>query len=254
MQKYKQKKNKLVKLIILLGIILFVFVFTIIAYKVSTVEKFIYINKSKNLGAEIIIIDTKSDNYVKYTIPPETEFDSARGYGTYKLSSLWTLSETDTIKGKLVAETISKNLFLPVYLWKDENESNLTITQKLKSIFIEKKIANDTTDLNIKNISNSVFIDFIDASLENNDIKITVNDLTGSVDTIQTLSKLIEVSGSKITSNSKGYDENLDCKIEGSDTSVVVYFSKILDCEKNIISTPNNELVITLGAKFTSRF
>lgn len=254
MQKYKKKKNKLVKLIILLGIILFVFIFIIITYKVSTTEKFIYINKSKNLGAEIIIIDTKSDNYVKYTIPRETEFDSARGYGTYKLSSLWTLSEADTIKGKLVAETVSKNLFLPIYLWKDESESNLTIIQKLKSIIIEKKIANDEVDLNIKNISNSVYINFIDKSLENNDIKITVNDLTGSVDTIQTLSKLIEVSGSKITSNSKGYDENLDCKIEGSDTSVVVYFSKILDCEKNIVSTSNNELIITLGAKFTSRF
>ncbi len=72
--------------LILLGFLAF-FIF-----RVLTLDKFIYVNKADDGSAEII-----SDSF-RYKIPADTELYSARGYGKYKISSLWQLSEKDKIK------------------------------------------------------------------------------------------------------------------------------------------------------------
>ena len=60
----------------------------VISFKVLTLDKFIYVTKEEGGSAEIIIVDPNKDKTLKYKILNETELDSARGYGNYKLSSL----------------------------------------------------------------------------------------------------------------------------------------------------------------------
>lgn len=227
-------------------------------FKVLTLEKFIYVNKVVDGSAEIIIVDPSKSKITKYLIPFDTELDSARGYGIYKISSLWSISEKDN-NGKLVPETITKNYSLPVYLWrncvkwKDNCKSNLNIFQKVK-IFFSKGIKISDEKINSTNITNSILIQFLNQEFIDLTPKIEVEDLTGSLNTLAKVSKIIEVLGGKIVSNSKGYDTNLDCIIYGQQIKYVHIFSNIFNCEEQIDNKLRTDLKIRLGAKFAERF
>ncbi len=58
--------------------------------------------------------------------------------------------------------------------------------------------------------------------------------------------------GGKITSNSKGYDANLDCEIMSNDLKLARIFADILDCR--VLKSDSSILKIKLGAKFADRF
>lgn len=225
-----------------------------VSYKVLTLDKFIYVTKVPDGAAEIIIIDPTKDKIVKYKILSETELDSARGYGNYKLSSLWQLSEKDEMEGQLISETITKNYLLPVYLWKNGKRSNLTFFQKIKSSLIEKKTFEDSQVLISTKLSNSVLINFMDTSLSETIPTIDIEDLTGNPKIIEKLSSIIEVIGGKITTNSKGYDEDLDCQVSGKDKRLVDVISKTFDCEIFDDVLTATDLKISLGVKFIERF
>jgi len=244
--KIKGQKLK-VKVIYIFVLILFlVFSFLIfIFFKVVTLEKFIYVNKASDGSAEII-----SDSF-KYKIPADTELESARRYGKYKLSSLWQLSEKDEVGGKLITETIVKNYSLPVFLWKDKNKSNLNIYQKIQVFFNGKK-KNIDFIISSSKIPSSILIQFVDPTFIEVTPKIDVYDLTGSLNTLDRVSKIIEVMGGKITSNSKGYDENLNCEILSNDLKLARIFANILDCK--VLESDSSTLRIKLGAKFVDRF
>ena len=89
---------------------MFVFL-SFIIFKVITVDEFIYVNKTEVGDAEII------GNTFKYKIPADTKLNSTRGYGEYKISSLWSLSEKDN-NGRLVPETIEKITFYQFHIGK----------------------------------------------------------------------------------------------------------------------------------------
>lgn len=216
-----------------------------IIFKVLTLDKFIYVNKADDGSAEII-----SDSF-KYKILADTELESARGYGKYKISSLWQLSEKDEIRGRLITETIAKNYSLPVFLWKDVSRSNLNIYQRTR-VFFNRNKKNTDFIINSTKLPSSVLIQFIDPAFIEIIPKIDVEDLTGSFDTLDKVSNIIKVMGGKITSNSKGYDESLDCEIINNDLKLARTLANILDCE--VLKSDSLTLKIRLGAKFADRF
>lgn len=249
---HQKKQNIRWPLAISLVLILALGFLTFLIFRVFTLDKFIYVNKAKEGNAEIVVIDSKNNINMKFKIDKDTQFQSARGYGEYKLSSLWLLSEKEGLGGSLVSESLVKNMYLPIYLWKDGKKSNLNLTQKIKSFLSESKISSYEAVLTFDSIPSSVYINFTDSNLNTDDLKVEVQDLTGEIGTIDQVSKLIEVSGAKITSNTKGYDSNLDCEVSGDAFKLVDLMSKILNCKK--IDSNNKGMILRLGAKFAERF
>lgn len=252
--KTKNSKSKINFFVLLSLIILVLGLAFLIMFKVFMLPKFIYVNKTENGGAEIIIIDSSLDKELKYLIPYDTELNSARNYGTYKMSSLWILSEKNSIGGKLIAETVTKNYFLPIYLWRDNTRSNLSLLQRIKIFFTKRNSLGYEATIMSTNLPNSILINFINPSFTDFIPKIEVEDLTGNIGIIGKISNIIEVIGGKITSNSKGYDENLNCEISGRDENVVRIFSEVLNCDEVKNELTNTDLRIRLGAKFVDRF
>lgn len=238
-------------------ILIFVFVMGALVFaffKVATLPKFTYLNKTNDSGAEIIIIDPQNDKLVKLLVPNEVMLDSAHGYGNYKLSSLWKLSEKDKIGGKLISETILKNFLIPVPLWKNGNNSNLNPFQRIKAILTEKKLKGYDATIDTKKISNSILINFVNPTFVDNTPKIDINDLTGDIATATRVSRVVEIIGGKVTSNSKGYDENLDCEVYGGDTQEVRIFAQVFSCTEKVEDQGPIDIKIRLGAKFSERF
>ncbi len=249
----KQTKNSRWPLAVGL-LIFFAFAFLgFIVFKILTLDKFIFVNKANDGSAEVIIVEKRINKTTKYLIPSETKLMSARGYGEYKLSSLWQLSEKDETRDKLITETITKNFSLPIYLWKNERKSNLNIYQIISALLMECKKSEYDYIITTK-LPNSVLINFINSKFVDHTPKVDVLDLTGSLNTLDNVSKIIEVVGGKITLNSKGYDKELDCKVIGKKLDVVAIFSNIFSCDGSIDQSISTDLKIYLGAKFAERF
>ena len=90
----------------------------------------------------------------------------------------------------------------------------MNIYQKI-SVLFSKKDKNIVSEINSTKLPNSILIQFVNPEFEEVIPKIEVEDLTNSLNTLNKVSKIIEVAGGKITSNSKGYDADLDCEIYG---------------------------------------
>lgn len=237
-------------LIISIVLICALFVF----WKVFSIKSFVYVNRAPNDDAEIIIIDNDSDRVFKYLIPAETNLDSSREYGNYKMSSLWNLSNKEGNDGKLIAETILKNYYLPVYLWKDQKKSNLNFYQKIKSSLAERKTSSYDKILESSNLPNSVLINFVNPDFLENIPTVNIEDLTGSYSVAEKVSKIIEVVGGKITLNSKGFDENEDCVVTGKNIKSARVFADIFGCNTETDNNMNYDIKVKLGAKFVERF
>ena len=138
-------------------------------------------------------------------------------------------------------------------MWKNERKSNLNIYQKI-SVLFSKKDKNIVSEINSTKLPNSILIQFVDPEFVEVIPKIEVEDLTNSLNTLDKVSKIIEVSGGKITSNSKGYDADLDCEIYGKEYKFVHIFSSIFNCDEKIVDTLNTDLKIRLGTEFAKRF
>lgn len=246
----KSKKN----IYIVLTIIIFVTLILIFIWKVYSVDKFIYLNHAPNGDAEIILIDTKNNRTNKYLVSGEVELDAAKGYGRYKIKNLWTLSTKDESRGGLVSDSFVINYSLPIYLWKDGSKSNLSLIQKIKAKFVESNKNIFVDKIAESSIPKSVYINFVDQHLSDNLSKIDVQDLTGDNVTIEKVSNILEVLGGKITTNSNGYNSEMDCEISGSDKRIILTVNKIFRCKIVDHSDKSVDMTIKLGVKFAERF
>ncbi len=249
------KSNRSIKIFFVLLIFILLGYFVFLIFRVLTLDKFIYVNKVGVGDAEIIIVDPKADKTIRYLIPAENELDSARSYGNYKLGSLWTLSQKDENEGKLVAETITKNYSLPVFLWKNGKNSNLSLYQKISAFLSRNRFSEyDLKFDSSSNLPNYVFINFVEDQFVQTVPKIEVEDLTGDSTLAEKISKIIETTGGKITSNSKGYDKELDCKIVTKNSKIAKIYLQLFNCELILDKNLNGDLKLSLGAKFAQRF
>jgi|CXWL01.1.fsa_nt_gi hypothetical protein len=252
-KKERQSKPLIASLFLGGFVFLCVSIFIFIYYKVSTLDKFIFVNKTNNGGGEVIVVDSNSDKVIKYQINPDTVLVSARGYGEYKLESLWILGQKEGLNGKLVAESVTTNFLSPVHLWKNGDKSNLNIFQKIKIKSLRTDEISPDKTLDTFNLSNSVLINFINNDIQEKNISVEVEDLTGDQSTINKVSAIIGTLGTKVSGYNKGYDENVDCEISGSDKATINVFADIFDC--NIVNNPEtNGVKLKLGVKFADRF
>jgi len=250
MRKHNRKivKNKKSKIKIFAISFFFIVIFLLLSIFVKSLvlEKFIFVNKTDSGDGEITIIDAKNDVFIKYLIDGDTEVDSSEDYGKYKLNSLWKLSEKEVNSESLVSDTIRKTYSIPVFLWKNGMKSNLSFMQLVKSRLVKYED---------RKFGNSELINFADKYFSETVDSIEVVDMTGEIGLIGKVSNLIEVMGGKITINSKGYDESLDCVISGKDTRNVSYLNNIFKCEVFDHGDKNEvDLYIKLGSKFAERF
>jgi len=74
-----------------------------------------------NPSGDILIstFDPNTKEIINLNISGELEVELARRLGIWKLKSVWKLAENENIEGKLLTETITKYLKLPVFLWAD---------------------------------------------------------------------------------------------------------------------------------------
>ncbi len=248
------KQKRFWPFVISISIFCIVIFIVYLFYKLSSLDKFVYVNRVESGDAEIILVDSKSDDITKYVVSGEAELESAHGYGKYKLKSLWVLSEKDENRGGLVADTLITNYFIPVYLWKDGVNTNMSFIQKIKVKLVSTNNNINQEKIDDMNLSKSIYINFSDDYIANNLDKIEVQDQTGDNATIEKASRILEVMGGKITTNSKGYDKDLDCEISSEDTLILQKVNLILKC--SIVDHKNKSvgLTIRLGAKFAERF
>lgn len=252
-EKKLKSKNNLFIYLILLGIIFIVGGFLFVWFKVSKLEKFTYIEKTGDNGAFVTVVDSKTDNLIRYKINPDTLLKSARGLGEYKLESLWVLGEKEGYGGKLVSESILGNYLIPVHLWKNDNKSNLSIYQKIKVFLASKQNVKEEKILAETDLSNSILINFLNNKIQESEIRVYVDDMTGDPEVIRKVSSVIGTLGTKISGYNKGYDENLDCELLGNKSEILKVFSDVFGC-KVTTQTDSDEVKIKLGARFADRF
>lgn len=253
LQKQKSHKSVIITLIISAILIALLAIFATFFIKISNLPKFSYVNKHPDGGAEVVVIDSKSDKLIKYKIEPQTVLTSARGLGEYKLESLWVLGQKEGMNGELVAESIAINYLVPVYLWDDGQNSNLNIYQKIKTMLLKVQDTEATDVWNNFELTNSVLINFIDDNIQEGNIIVEVEDLTGSQSAINKVSSIIGTLGTKVSGYNKGYEENYDCSVAVKSREIGLIFANIFDCVT--ISDKTSDVVkIKLGAKFADRF
>lgn len=73
----------------------------------------------KDESVIVSVFDPKLETVTNIKIPGNTEVEVSRQLGTWKLSSVWKLSENEGKIGELVSQTVTKNFKFPVFLWGD---------------------------------------------------------------------------------------------------------------------------------------
>lgn len=258
-KRIKSVKNKRIFVFwLVLSLISTLIFFVFLIFKIQTLKKFAYVNNNGG-NVEVIVIDSQKDKYLKILIDKDFNVQSSRNYGQYKIGNLWVLGQKDGFKGKLVAETVTKNFAIPIYLWKDGRYSNLNLFQAIKSSIVQKQLFE--YDFTLKNINtpDSVLINFASDDsflLSETDVtlpKLEIVDLTGGSNLAENIVNILGVYGVKATSYSKGYDENLDCEIGGFNKTLVDVVSKIFSCQKKL-DDGGADLRIRIGKAFVDRF
>ncbi|HLD91904.1 MAG TPA: hypothetical protein VI795_00760 [Patescibacteria group bacterium] len=252
-KRLKGKKNKKVLVFATVALLFFLFLsFIFFIFKLQSLKKFAYVS-NKDGNVEIIIVDSQKDKYLKMLISKDFNLESSRNYGQYEIGNLWILGQKDGFKGKLIAETVTKNFSIPIFLWKDGRSSNLNLLQRLKSIIVQKELTEYDYVLKTVNTPDTVLVNFIDSEMEFVSPKLEMVDLTGSNSLAKNIVNILGVYGVKTTSYSKGYDENLDCEVSGFNQYLVDTVVKIFSCEKKEKDV-NVDLRIRIGKVFADRF
>jgi hypothetical protein len=247
-KKYLEKKKGIKKgrvLGLFAVILLLILVILGLFYKYSSNLNFSFVRKTSGGGGEILIIDSINNKTSKISLDPDLELDSARGYGKYKLSSLWVLGEKERINGKLVSESINKNYFTPIYLWDDGKNSNLNIFQKFALLM---KLRNVET---VQLTSLEILSPLLFGLNETTDIKVEMDDLTGNSNTSVAVSKILSNLSLKVQNYSRGYDENLDCEVKTENEKLGQFISNLFECK---FDRSGETFLIRIGGVFDKRF
>lgn len=252
-KRLNNNKKPLIILILIIILILVSFLLFVIIVKINNLEKFTVVSKSSDGSTDILIIDPKKEAVTNYKISPDLVLNSSYGYGEYKLSSLWILGDKEGMGGDLVVKSISSNFLIPVYLWNSGNKSNLNLYQKIKFKFALKNIQNKAVELKSFDLPNSVLINFVNEKIQESEIGVEVDDLTGDTDSINKVSKIVGTLGTKVVNYNKGYNSDFNCEVYAFDAEIRELFSNIFDC-KGFINEDKSKIKLKLGAKFAERF
>ena len=97
----------------------------------------------------VYILNPAEETISVLEIPKNTSVEVSRGLGKYPLGSVWQLGINEHLEGKLVAETVTTALHIPVFSWADIQGRDLVETNLigiLKAVFYPFKTNVHFTD------------------------------------------------------------------------------------------------------------
>jgi len=86
-------------------------------------ERLILTLNTPGSDVEMVVFDNHAGEIVTIILPGSTQVDAAKNLGFWKVGSLWQLGVNERMGGKLLTDTITKNLKIPTYLWADKEAS-----------------------------------------------------------------------------------------------------------------------------------
>lgn len=261
-KKYLEKKNnsqrRKYKFLYLILIIIFLLLFLLatLFIKFSNLEKYSFAVRNKlNNNTDIYIVDSSSSIVKKYSISGDIVVDSSFGYGEYKLSNLWALADNEKLGGQLVTKSIVKNFGIPVIYYIDGNKTNMNLIHKIKSKLVIRNKKDVDREILSSQLSKSITADFVDRLIQESGVEVVVYDYTGTTNTVEKVSEIINVLGSKIVDYQRSYDKDLNCVVEGkSDVRLTHVLVEVFDCEYTDNSIQENKVIFKIGEKFLSNF
>lgn len=132
-------KNKKKTPRLLFGVFAMFVVLFVTAYFLSTKSFWKQQNKlsivlNSQYGVTVVTLDPIEHDLTKILIPQTVQVDSARGFGKWKLGSIWQLGENENLEGKLLQETLVKNFGFPVHFWANA-EDDIFLKNGVGSVF-----------------------------------------------------------------------------------------------------------------------
>lgn len=266
-----------------IGIIAFIFLLAVFLVVLFINTKFwngsrkVAVVEAREDGSVAVeILDPAAGEKITLFITGETEVESARGFGTFRLKNIWKLGVQEGDPGDILTKTLVKNFSFPVHLWRSaDGETNIPFGDRIMMFFFErglpesKKTEIDLAksqflirqklsdgDLGYKvpsDLSPRISIYFVFEGENDESFKIYVKDLTGSYGTAERVGKLLEVMGGKVVSIEKRTANNSDCFVEGSIKELNKTIGSILSCQVGD-SAGTMGISVSIGSAFAERY
>lgn len=254
-----KQKGKLRILVMSIFILMLIIILsgTFFIWKVMTLPRFIYVEKTENGGGSVVVADSKSGKINRILINKDVVLNVSHNLGEYKFASIWILGDKEGYGGDLVAKTLVKNYGLPVYLWKNENNSNLSLLQnsflkliKLRIIRLDQSEYKAET----KELPLYVSTDFSDSRITEKLTTVEIEDVSGNYKTVADISNVLNIMGAKITNYSRSESQEIDCVINGKNSVATKEIANVLDCLYDTKLDTESAVKIKIGKYFSQRF
>lgn len=118
--------------VFLLFALIFLFRFTTKYWSKDSTLSVVFPQKTGNV--EIATFNPIDDSISTIIIPAETQVRVARQLGTWRIKSVWKLGQNEKIGGQLLAETVTREFNVPVYVWADSGFEGFTKSDPLSVI------------------------------------------------------------------------------------------------------------------------
>lgn len=224
---------------------------------------------------DILVFDPQNFEITKFIIPGDTQVDVASSKGKFKIKNVWQLGADEGLGGKLLTQTVTKNFYLPVFLWRGRSKTNLPVADRI-SLWIFKLRVKET-DINEIDLGKGLYVKpkkledgsrgyilesplperltvyFSDYKMLKDVPRVVIEDETGTSNTSSVVGKVIEVMGGKVVSIEKKAASGLDCEMGGKDEDVLNKIADIFSCQKTSENT-EFDLKIKIGKTFAKRF
>lgn len=123
----------------------------------KTENKLSLVIDNEDKGVVVAVIDPIHEEIVMISVPENTELEAARNLGSWKIGSIWQLGKNEKLGGKLLAETVTRSLHMPVYAWADE--SMISVINNRYSSFL-KFLSSRETNFTLKDRLNIVYFSY----------------------------------------------------------------------------------------------
>lgn len=242
----------------------------------------------------VFVFDPRESELVTITIPASVEVDTARDLGKFKLGNVWQLGINEKIGGRLLQESVVKNLGFPVTSWAEEKafmlingnflqkfsavvtnfDTNLTIGDKIKialfSLQNSRKKEVDLTETTFlkktnfvdgalgyqitKSYPSSLILVFSENEISNKQLKVVVKNVSGS-NASSIIPAVIEFSGAKVVSELRESADELFCEIVSEEKEFAKKISEVFGCSLKIKKSDGNfDVEISIGKAFSEKY
>lgn len=280
--KRKKRKQRVLKtkrsigVIYIFSILILILLIIFFVFKLSTVQKFSYVKKGNDGGAEVVVYDPKTESVTKVLIPGSTQLELSYNLGDYRLKNVWELAKSEGLDGVLVTRSLVKNFSIPLYLYKIDSVTNLDIFKRIKMWMVEKRLGgvsiiqhdlSETRTLKEKRlldgengfvvkekIPSYIMINFAQSEFSEFVSMVDIVDKTGDYAISGYVSEILSVMGAKVSSYGKNTPEDFNCIVSGKNEEQVKTTALIFDCEIGKNKEGESDLQISLGRNFIKIF